>query len=487
MVSAVALGAMVLSMPAMALANVPEDEIGSAATIYQTYVEDGATGQISFRTNVAGESPEIERYLDQTVDLATRLVPFSYDVSLTYIPHQNPTSASVSFRNREYNDQNSEVMAIVRDVVRKAKETGKNDYELLQYFNRYLVGVCEYDSNAATDPERYFRSYTAYGCLVDGKAVCEGYTNAMLLLCEEAKIPCIKVIGKANGGNHIWNAVNLDDKWWMLDVTFNDPMGNQTEPDHWTYFLKDIDTFQRYGLHVYSEAAYMTSKEIYTGRMQGQKEIAFPHANLSTQDAVLGDSLDEFRQKQTIGIPATMQETEPEAIVDNQTPDQPTDTESLSLEDKANLLKEAGLFMGDERGFRLDEPMNRVEMGVMVMRMNRGQKELAAASDFYAGQSPFTDVPKWAASTIGYLYAKKLVAGMGETTFGTGNVTKQDYAVMMLRVLKIDHTYADAVDIAVDHGIMTEEMAKADKVATRGDVVYMTYATETLDRTTIVG
>ena len=48
---------------------------------------------------------------------------------------------------------------------------------------------------------------------------------------------------------------------------------------------------------------------------------------------------------------------------------------------------------------------------------------------------------------------------------------------MMMRVLGIEHSYEDALAIAVTQGILTEEQASGNPVALRADIVDMTYAT----------
>ena len=286
----------------------------------------------------------------------------------------------------------------------------------------------------------------------------------MQLICELLDIPCIKVTGTVYNGNHIWNAVYLDDKWWMLDVTFNDPVGRQDNEDRWSYFLLNMNEFQQKGTHSYNKSDYETSKEIYTGRTVGQKDVTVPFAGLSLQNAITGDILQEAV------VEEDKQDTQPPASND-------TSAVKKATQVKAEALKERGLFAGDERGFRLADSMTRVEMGVMVMRMNDGIPALQANGDYYASVCPFTDVPDWARSSIGFLYDKKLAAGQSADTFGTGAVSKRDYAVMMLRVLGIEHSYQDALAIAVTHGILTEEQAAGNATATRGDIVDMTYAT----------
>ena len=456
-------GALLLTTALPALANTAADTTGVATTLYQNYLSNGATGQLQVRTDVAGKSPDAENFINDSLDLATRLVPFSFDASMQYYSDVNPTTFFVTFRGRDHNDLNQEVQQAARQIANEAAKY-KTDYEKLRYINNYIVDHCEYVSAAVKNPDNYPLAFTSYGCLVEGNAVCEGYANSVQLICELLDIPCIKVTGTAYNGNHIWNAVYLDDKWWMLDVTFNDPVGRQDNEDRWSYFLLNMNEFQQKGTHSYNKSDYETSKEIYTGRTVGQKDVTVPFAGLSLQNAITGDILQEAVAEED------KQDTQPPASND-------TSAVKKATQVKAEALKERGLFAGDERGFRLADSMTRVEMGVMVMRMNDGIPALQANGDYYASVCPFTDVPDWARSSIGFLYDKKLAAGQSADTFGTGAVSKRDYAVMMLRVLGIEHSYQDALAIAVTHGILTEEQAAGNATATRGDIVDMTYAT----------
>lgn len=219
----------------------------------------------------------------------------------------------------------------------------------------------------------------------------------------------------------------------------------------------DLDTFQQKGTHTYDQTAYERSKEIYTGRTIGQKQVSVPFAGLSLQNAITGDQIDDRYLQDDNAVPVddnTVQQTE-------QNTSNQTEASQKATQVKAEALKEFGLFVGDEGGFRLDDTMTRVEMGVMVMRMNDGLETLRENGDYYASICPFTDVPQWARSSIGFLYENKLVAGQSETAFGTSAVSKRDYAVMMLRVLGIQHSYEDALAIAVTHGILTRNKPAA--------------------------
>lgn len=61
------------------------------------------------------------------------------------------------------------------------------------------------------------------GVFLKGKAVCEGYAEALKLLCDREGIPCLIVVGTGNGGAHEWNYVQMEDgKWYGVDATWDD-------------------------------------------------------------------------------------------------------------------------------------------------------------------------------------------------------------------------------------------------------------------------
>lgn len=76
--------------------------------------------------------------------------------------------------------------------------------------------------------------FEADGPLVDGEAVCEGYSKAFMYLCQSVGIPCICVSGVATSG-HMWNMVQLEGEWYHMDVTWDDPVGN-TDVCKYDYF-----------------------------------------------------------------------------------------------------------------------------------------------------------------------------------------------------------------------------------------------------------
>ena len=102
----------------------------------------------------------------------------------------------------------------------------------------YLVKHVEYgypDGDESEDSP----AYSSLGALVEGKAVCNGYAQAMKLLCDLTDVECRMISGKADGENHAWNLVKLGGSWYHVDVTWDDPAPDNPDRILYQYFNED--------------------------------------------------------------------------------------------------------------------------------------------------------------------------------------------------------------------------------------------------------
>lgn len=121
----------------------------------------------------------------------------------------------------------------------------------------------------------------------------------------------------------------------------------------------------------------------------------------------------------------------------------------------ADALKNMGLFIGTQSGYELDRTPTRAEAAVMLVRL-LGEED-AAMADTY--DTPFTDVPNWAAPYVGWLYENKLTVGVSDSKFGTRDTcSAQQYATFLLRALGYEdgngYTYKTALDYAKTLGVI---------------------------------
>lgn len=122
----------------------------------------------------------------------------------------------------------------------------KNLYNKILAVHDMLVNSIEYDSTYSQE-----NSYNIYGALVEKQVVCEGYAKAFKYMMDSLDVECILVSGTAiNSSNqsesHMWNYVKLDDNWYGVDVTWDDPIvigGYSNNVLRRTYFLKGRQTF----------------------------------------------------------------------------------------------------------------------------------------------------------------------------------------------------------------------------------------------------
>lgn len=89
----------------------------------------------------------------------------------------------------------------------------------------YILSNTIYDNE---NPSLYTSS--AYGSLINGHAVCSGYSDALALFLDKLDIPNLKV----SSTNHVWNLVYIDDTWLHIDLTWDDIDTNRYKSN---YFL----------------------------------------------------------------------------------------------------------------------------------------------------------------------------------------------------------------------------------------------------------
>ncbi len=111
-------------------------------------------------------------------------------------------------------------------------------YEQEKAVHDYIVLNCAYDMRVVNGEtiSVFDDVFYAEGVFKNGVAVCDGYSKAFQLCMDILGIECIRVTGYGNGGGHAWNAVKLDGEWYMVDVTWDDPVPDTPGRVLYNYF-----------------------------------------------------------------------------------------------------------------------------------------------------------------------------------------------------------------------------------------------------------
>lgn len=152
------------------------------------------------------------------------------------------------------------VDASVKSIVNKVVTADMSDYDKELTLHDYVVNNVDYDyANLVknTIPED---SYTAYGALIKGVAVCEGYAEAMNKLLTAAGVTSYIINGLGNGVAHEWNLVNIHGGMYHLDATFDDPVSTTGKIITHNYFNVNDDQISKD--HTWNNSDYPISKAV---------------------------------------------------------------------------------------------------------------------------------------------------------------------------------------------------------------------------------
>ena len=97
-----------------------------------------------------------------------------------------------------------------------------SDEDKAKALHDYLVENSEYSRTAIAGGQVPMVEHTAYGVLVGGEGVCDGYSRAYQDLL--GRVGITSVVVESRPMYHAWNMVSLGGSWYHVDVTYDDPI-----------------------------------------------------------------------------------------------------------------------------------------------------------------------------------------------------------------------------------------------------------------------
>lgn len=124
----------------------------------------------------------------------------------------------------------------VKSILQELELEDTSDYEKVKEIHDFIINLVSYD-NTLTKP-------SVYDALIDKSAVCEGYSMLAYRMFSEMGLECRIIAGTGNGGSHAWNIVKVEDKWYNIDLTWDDPITSDGKPMLvYDFFLKNTKDF----------------------------------------------------------------------------------------------------------------------------------------------------------------------------------------------------------------------------------------------------
>ncbi len=181
----------------------------------------------------------------------------------------NPLSDTVTVTD-VISDEDKETIyeAAVDKALREAlgKNKGKDMTELQKALalHDWLVMNCQYDVTISRP-----NAHTAYGAIVEGYAVCDGYANAYNDLLGRVGVTATYVLGRKpvhlgeDPQLHAWSCVTIGGKKYHVDVTADDPVPDMLGTVSRGYFLVSDTVLNRSGYGDYATHCTDTTYEEY--------------------------------------------------------------------------------------------------------------------------------------------------------------------------------------------------------------------------------
>lgn len=190
------------------------------------------------------------KYDDES--FARALYAFSYDYPLYYwwrngykVSYTDSGFEVISIdEQKDFEENVNKLVEIKNNILKEC--VVENNYQTIKNIHDYLINNIDYDSNNKL-------CHNIVGALIEKKAVCDGYALSFKYLLNEAGFNCNAIEGNAIDVTeiieHAWNIVELNNKWYLCDLTWDDPASEEDNgvPILYNYFM--ISDEQMYSDH----------------------------------------------------------------------------------------------------------------------------------------------------------------------------------------------------------------------------------------------
>jgi len=191
----------------------------------------------------------------------------SFDTLKTSITESGEITVMIDYlyTEEEINTINSYVNKIIEEHFKKDSD----DYENLKRIHDYIINNTKYDITRNDTGDSEYKSFNAYGPVVQGYATCNGYADLMAIILSRLNYQNYKIATtkeeisyKSNG--HIWNAVKINNNWLHLDLTWDDPVASDGKDYlYHKYFLVSTEEMKKADAGNVSIEEHNFNKSIY--------------------------------------------------------------------------------------------------------------------------------------------------------------------------------------------------------------------------------
>lgn len=151
---------------------------------------------------------------------------------------------------------NKEIEKIYEQIITPSM----SEREKIKAIHDYIIDTTTYDKEGANSQKlnetNPYESNKASGVLKYHLGLCSGYTDLMAIFLNKMNIPNYRI----SSDTHIWNFVYLNNKWYHLDLTWDDPTVDGKDIRLEDFFLitsEQLKTKDQENQHDYPKEIYI--------------------------------------------------------------------------------------------------------------------------------------------------------------------------------------------------------------------------------------
>lgn len=140
----------------------------------------------------------------------------------------------------------------VDEIIYNNLNSNMSDVKKIEVIHDYIINNSKYNGDT--------RLNKANNILLDHEGLCSAYTDAMALFLYKLGYDNYKVASE----DHIWNLVKLNNEWYHLDLTFDDPVtsdgSNVLKRNMFLISKTKLQQLDKSRSHIFDETVYVEAK-----------------------------------------------------------------------------------------------------------------------------------------------------------------------------------------------------------------------------------
>jgi hypothetical protein len=177
-----------------------------------------------FETYIKNNSDEFDRMNINDTRFQAQLTRGASEVTFSFDVRYLATQA-----------QEKTVDAKISQVLAEIIKPSYSEHQKVKAIHDWIISHVTYDKT--------YQKYSDYNAAIEGSSVCQGFALLGYKMFTKAGIPVHIVSGTGNGELHAWNMVQIEEKWYQIDLTWDENY-KEGGANPYQFYLKTNQQFE---------------------------------------------------------------------------------------------------------------------------------------------------------------------------------------------------------------------------------------------------